>query len=174
MQIDECEFLRHEVGYLDHVIGEHGVQPDPQKIIAVKNFPIPKGLKQVRQFLGLAGYYRRFIPGFSKIANPLSNLLKRNVTFHWGTEAQESFNLVRELLCKKPILQLSDFNREFVLITDASNYAIGGILSQDPLGQDLPISYASRVPNTAEKNYATIEKELLAITYCVHNFRPYL
>lgn len=174
LQVDKCEFLRHEVAYLGHIIGENGVRPDPQKIIAVKNFPAPRNQKGIRQFLGLAGYYRRFIQDFSKIASPLSNMLKKNATFHWNTEAQEAFNLLRELLCEEPILQFPDFKREFILTTDASNYAIGGVLSQGILGQDLPISYASRIMNSAEKNYSTIEKELLAITYCVNHFRPYL
>ncbi|XP_039308185.1 uncharacterized protein LOC120358336 [Solenopsis invicta] len=174
LQPDKCEFLRREVAYLGHIIGENGVRPDPQKISAVQNFPVPKNIKNVRQFLGLAGYYRRFIPNFSKIANPLSNLLKKDVAFKWNDTTQEAFNTLKELLCKEPILQYPDFNRAFVLTTDASNFAIGGVLSQGEIGHDLPIAYASRVLNSAEKNYSTIEKELLAITYCVNHFRPYL
>lgn len=174
LQPDKCEFLRHEVAYLGHIISENGVRPDPQKIAAVKNFPTPRNLKNVRQFLGLAGYYRRFIPEFSKIANPLSSLLKKGASFKWNQKAQEGFNTLRELLCKEPILQFPDPQKEFLLTTDASDYAIGGVLSQGTIGQDLPVAYASRVLNSAERNYATIEKELLAIVYCTNHFRPYL
>lgn len=174
LQIDKCEFLRNEVAYLGHIIGEDGLRPDPQKIEAVKNFPVPRNLKGIRQFLGLAGYYRRFIPDFSRIASPLSNLLKKNATFKWSDSAQNAFCLLRKLLCEEPILQFPDFQKNFILTTDASDYAIGGVLSQGILGQDLPVSYASRVLNNAEKNYSTIEKELLSITYCVNHFRSYL
>jgi transposase InsO family protein len=174
LQPDKCEFLRHEVAYLGHVLTEDGVRPDPQKIAAVKSFPTPRNLKNIRQFLGLAGYYRRFISDFSRIASPLSNLLKKDREFRWNADAQKAFDTLRDLLCKEPILQFPDFEKDFLLTTDASNCAVAGVLSQGPIGKDLPISYASRVLNAAEKNYSTIEKELLAITYCVSHFRPYL
>jgi len=174
LQPDKCEFLRHEVAYLGHIIGEDGVRPDPQKIAAVKNFPPPKSLKNVRQFLGLAGYYRRFIPQFSKIARPLSQLTKKETPFSWNKEQQHAFTLLKEALCNEPILQYPNFSLPFILTTDASNYAIGGVLSQKHDNGDLPIAYASRVLNPAEGNYSTIEKELLAITYCTNHFRPYL
>jgi len=174
LQADKCEFLRHEVGYLGHIITDNGVRPDPQKITAVKNFPVPRNLRNVRQFLGLAGYYRRFIPNFSGIAKPLSELMKKDKKFVWDTNTQHAFDTLCDLLCKEPILQFPDFEKNFILTTDASEYAIAGILSQGPLGQDLPISYASRILNAAEKNYSTIEKEFLAIVYCVSHFRPYL
>jgi len=174
LQPDKCEFLRHEVAYLGHIIGKDGVRPDPQKIAAVKNFPPPKSLKNVRQFLGLAGYYRRFIPQFSKIARPLSQLTKKETPFSWNQEQQHAFTLLKEALCKEPILQYPNFSLPFILTTDASNYAIGGVLSQKHDNGDLPIAYASRILNPAEGNYSTIEKELLAITYCTNHFRPYL
>ncbi|KAL0128551.1 hypothetical protein PUN28_003706 [Cardiocondyla obscurior] len=173
-QPDKCEFLRKEVTYLGHIIGKDGVKPDPKKIEAVQNFPVPKSPKNVKQFLGLAGYYRRFIKGFSKIAKPLTNLLKKEEEFKWGEKEQECFEILKEALCKEPILQYPDFTKPFLLTTDASGIAIGGILSQGTIGKDQPISYASRVLNDAEKNYSTIEKELLAIVYCVQHFRPYL
>jgi len=174
LQPDKCEFLRHEVAYLGHIIGEDGVRPDPQKIAAVKNFSPPKSLKNVRQFLGLAGYYRRFIPQFSKIARPLSQLTKKETPFSWNKEQQHAFTLLKEALCSEPILQYPNFSLPFILTTDASNYAIGGVLSQKHDDRDLPIAYASRILNPAEGNYSTIEKELLAITYCTNHFRPYL
>lgn len=174
LQPDKCEFLRHEVTYLGHIIGSEGVRPNPEKTAAVKNFPIPRTAKNVKQFLGLAGYYRRFIPNFSGLTKPLTNLLKKNVPFVWKTEQQEAFEHLKTLLCEQPILQYPDFSKPFILTTDASNTAIGGVLSQGTIGQDLPIAYVSRVLNSAETNYSTIEKELLAIIYCTHHFRPYL
>lgn len=174
LQPDKCEFLRKEVIYLGHIIGKNGVRPDPGKIDAVQNFPIPKNAKNIKQFLGLAGYYRRFIKNFSKIAKPLTNLLKKDINFKWSEREQESFNILRDALCQEPILQYPDFTQPFLLTTDASGTAIGAILSQGQIGKDQPISYASRVLNDAEKNYSTIEKELLAIIYAVQHFRPYL
>jgi Reverse transcriptase (RNA-dependent DNA polymerase). len=174
LQPDKCEFLRKEVGYLGHVIGKDGVRPDPGKIEAVKNFPIPRNVKNIRQFLGLAGYYRRFIDGFSKIAKPLTNLLKKENGYEWTEEHQIAFNTLRGKLCEAPLLQYPDFSKPFVLTTDASGYAIGGILSQGPIGKDKPIAYTSRVLNDCEQKYHTYEKEALAIVYSVQHFRPYL
>lgn len=174
LQPDKCEFLRHEVTYLGHVIGEDGVKPDPNKISAVQNFPVPKNPKNIKQFLGLAGYYRRFIPNFSKVAKPLTDLLKKDKPFKWELTQTKAFEILKEALCKKPILQYPDFTKPFILTTDASGLAIGGILSQGEVGKDLPIAYASRLLNVHEQKYSTIEKECLAIIYSVSHFRPYL
>ncbi|XP_025267772.1 uncharacterized protein LOC112639094 [Camponotus floridanus] len=174
LQPDKCEFLRKEVGYLGHIISDKGVKPDPEKIRAVRDFPRPKHAKNIKQFLGLAGYYRKFIPNFSKLAFPLTELLKKDREFKWNPEQEQAFTTLRDSLCTQPVLQYPDFTKPFVLTTDASGYAIGGILSQGTIGKDLPIAYASRLLNDAEKNYSTIEKELLAIVYCVNHFRPYL
>jgi len=174
LQPDKCEFLRKEVAYLGHIISEEGVKPDPHKIKAVINFPAPRNPKNIKQFLGLVGYYRRFIPQFSKIAKPLTDLLKKNRPFKWELSQTNAFNILRESLCSEPILQYPDFTQPFILTTDASGYAIGGVLSQGKIGKDLPISYVSRILNKAEQNYSTIEKECLAIVYCTNHFRPYL
>ncbi|KAL6420931.1 hypothetical protein ACFW04_013610 [Cataglyphis niger] len=174
LQPDKCEFLCREVAYLGHIIGADGVKPDPNKIKSISEFPIPKNEKNIKQFLGLAGYYRRFIPQFSKTAKPLTDLLKKNNTFNWQQRQTEAFNILRNALCSEPVLQYPDFTKPFVLTTDASGYAIGGVLSQGQIGKDLPIAYTSRVLNTAEQNYSTIEKECLAIIYCTNHFRPYL
>ena len=174
LQPDKCEFLRREVTYLGHIISENGVKPDPGKIQAVKEFPRPKDQKTIKQFLGLAGYYRKFIANFSKIAKPLTDLLKKDVTFVWNSEQDTAFCSLRDALCSQPVLQYPDFAQPFVLTTDASGYAVGGVLSQGDVGKDLPIAYTSRLLNKAENNYSTIEKELLAIIYCIGHFRPYL
>jgi hypothetical protein len=174
VQLDKCEFLRKEINYLGHVISENGVAPDPSKIEKVKNYPRPTDIKGIQAFLGFAGYYRRFIKCFAEIAKPLSKLTRKEEKFVWGTEQQLAFEELRDKLISAPILQHPNFEKEFVITTDASNLAIGGVLSQGKVGEDLPIAYASRVLNSAEKNYPVVEKELLAIVWTIKHFRPYL
>lgn len=174
VQPDKCEFLRKEVAYLGHIISNEGVKPNPEKVNSVRNFPTPKSCKDIKSFLGLAGYYRRFIPNFSKLTKPLTSLLKQDVPFVWGDAQQQAFDSCKDILTTTPILQYPDFTKEFILTTDASIHAIGAILSQGEIGKDLPIAYASRTLNKAETNYSTIERELLAIVWAVKHFRPYL
>lgn len=176
LQPPKCEFLRHEVKYLGHIITENGVKPDPEKISCVMNYPIPSNAKEVKSFLGLIGYYRRFIKDFSKIAKPLTNLLKKDQPLWslWSHKCKDAFETFRHILTNKPLHQYADFARPFNITTDASNVAIGAILSQGEIGTDLPISYASRTINKAETNYNTTEKELLAIIWAVKQFRQYV
>ncbi|XP_046484824.1 uncharacterized protein [Neodiprion pinetum] len=174
LQSDKCEFLRTEVKYLGHIISADGVKPDPKKIEAVKKFPVPKTTKNVKEFLGLAGYYRRFIKNFAKIAKPLSELTSKNKKFEWNSNTQLAFEILRDKLCEAPILQYPDFSSQFVVTTDASGFAVGAILSQGKPGEDAPVAYASRVLNKHERNYSTTEKEMVAIVYAIKTFRPYL
>lgn len=174
LQPDKCEFMHKEVAYLGHIINDKGISPNPEKIKAIKNYPIPTNPKQIKQFLGLIGYYRRFIKDFSKFAKPLTNLLKKDAPFIWSNEQDQSIEYFKNALIQAPILQYPDFSNEFLLTTDASNYAIGAILSQGDIGKDLPIDFASRTLNKAECNYSTIERELLAIIWATEHFRPYL
>jgi hypothetical protein len=171
---DKCEFLKEELNYLGHVVTADGVKPDKKKITAVIDFPIPRSQKDLRSFLGLAGYYRRFIDGFSAIGRPLTDLLKKDKEWKWSEKEQTSLDLLKFRLTNAPLLQYPNFNEPFIITTDASGYAIGAILSQGKLGSDKPIAYASRTLNGAELNYATVEKELLAIVWACKHFRPYL
>lgn len=174
LQPDKCEFLRREVTYLGHVITDKGVSPNPDKVKAVSEFPTPKNAKDIKSFLGLTGYYRRFIDNFSKLTKPLTCLLKKDAAFHWNIEQEQAFALLKDKLISAPLLQYPDFSQPFVVTTDASNYAVGAVLSQGPVGKDKPIAYASRTLNKAEGNYSTTEKELLAILFAIKTFRPYL
>ena len=174
LQPDKCEFLRKEVNYLGHIISEDGIAPDPGKLQAIKDFPEPRKVKDIQSFIGLAGYYRKFISDFSKIAKPMTKLTKKTEKFVWTTEQQIAFDTLKEKLMTAPVLQYPDFTQEFNVTTDASDYAIGAVLSQGPVGSDRPIAYASRVLNRAEQNYSTTEKELLAIVWAVKHFRPYV
>jgi hypothetical protein len=171
---DKCEFLKQELNYLGQVVTAEGVKPDARKTEAVIKFPTPKSQKDIKSFLGLAGYYRKFIADFSAIARPLTDLLKKDKEWNWFEKEKTSFELLKFKLTNAPLLQYPDFNKPFILTTYASGYAIGAILSQGKLGQDKPIAYASRTLNNAEINYATVEKELLAIVWACMHFRPYL
>lgn len=171
IQLDKSEFLKKETEFLGHIITTEGVKPNPKKIECVVNFPIPKTTKQIKQFLGLTGYYRKFIKDYSSIAKPMTKCLKKDskITIN-DPEYEKSFNTLKTLLTHDPILAYPDFSKTFTLTTDASNYALGAVLSQD----NHPICYASRTFNTHEINYSTIEKELLAIIWATKYFRPYL
>ena len=174
LQLEKCEFLTPEVNYLGHKISRLGVHPDPAKIRAISNFPVPTNITAVRYFLGLAGYYRRFIHHFANIARPLHNLTKKDQRFTWTPEHQESFENLKEALCKAPVLMCADMDKDFILTTDASEVGIGAVLSQGTPGCDKPVAYMSRCLNKHEKNYSTTEKECLAVVYSVMYFRHYL
>lgn len=170
-QLHKCEFLRKEVEYLGHVITPDGIKPNPGKIEAIVKYPIPKTVKEIKQFLGLIGYYRRFCMGFAKLVQPMTKCLKKNAKIDIkDPEYIRAFDTCKELLTNAPILAYPDFEKPFTLTTDASNVALGSVLSQN----NRPIAYYSRTLNSAEKNYSTIEKELLAILASVRHFRPYL
>jgi hypothetical protein len=171
---DKCKFLKEELNYLGHIVTPEGVKPDQDKVKAVISFPVPRTQKDIKSFLGLAGYYRKFIAEFSTIVKPLTNLLKKEAIWKWSEPEQASFDLLKFKLTNTPVLRYPDFTKPFILTTDASGYAIGAILSQGKLGQDQPIAYASRTLNQAELKYATVEKELLAIVWACKHFRPYL
>ncbi|KAL4153886.1 hypothetical protein QTP88_001719 [Uroleucon formosanum] len=165
LEPQKCAFLRKEVLYLGHIINENGVSPDPKKIQCIKNYPRPKNSKDIKSFLGLLNYYRRFVDNFAKIAKPLTALLKKNVIFKWDDRS----------LTNPPLLVFPDWEKgNFNLTTDASQYAIGAVLSQGIVPNDQPIAYASRTLNQAETNYSVIQKELLAIIWAVKHFRCYL
>lgn len=174
IQMDKSEFLKHETPYLGHVITREGIKPNPDKIAAIQNFPIPKTTKEIKSFLGLLGYYRKFIPDFARITKPMTSRLKKGVKITLTPEYIQCFEHCKTLLINDPILQYPDFSKEFILTTDASNVAIGAVLSQGTIGSDKPVAYASRTLNASEMNYSTIEKELLAIVWATKYFRCYL
>ena len=150
LQPEKCAFLRKEITYLGHKLTTRRLLPDSKKIAAVRKFPTPTNTRELKQYLGLCVYYRRFIPNFSKIAKPLTELLKNNTPFEWNQGTVEAFVTLKELLTTEPLLQYPDFTKPFFLTTDASNEALGAVLSQGPIGQDPPIAYASTTLNNAE------------------------
>lgn len=174
IQLDKSEFLKLETAYLGHIISKDGIKPNPDKILAIQKYPLPKTPTEIKRFLGLLGYYRKFIPEFAKIIKPMTQCLKKGSKITLDSNYVECFEKCKTLLVNDPILQYPDFSKEFVLTTDASKFAIGAVLSQGVIGSDKPIAYASRTLNPSEINYSTIEKELLAIVWATKYFRPYL
>lgn len=174
IQMDKSEFLQLETAYLGHIISREGIKPNPDKIAAIQKYPLPKTNKEIKQFLGLLGYYRKFIPDFARITKPMTKCLKKSKKITLDSEYVDCFEKCKKLLTNDPILQYPDFRKDFVLTTDASNVALGAVLSQGPIGSDKPICYASRTLNDSELNYSTIEKELLAIVWATKYFRLYL
>lgn len=169
----KCNFLKKDILYLGHVITSEGVLPDPEKISALSNWPIPKNLEELIRFIAFANYYRKFIKNFANIAYPLTKLTKKNALFIWDQECQTAFSTLKSIISSPPILQYPNFssNHKFILQTDASKYSLGAVLCND---NRKPIAFASRNLNKAEINYPTGEKELLAIVWAVKHFRPYL
>ena len=118
----KCDFMRTQIQYLGHLISSNGIQPLPEKLGSIKNMPAPQSTKEVRQFLGLAGYYCKFVPWFSDLSRPLTRLTWKDILFKWTKECQSCFELLKETLCTHPILWFPDPNRPYVLFTDASKY----------------------------------------------------
>lgn len=174
VQLDKSHFLRKEVLYLGHTITSEGLKPNDDKINAVLNYPIPKTTTEIKSFLGLIGYYRKFIKDFAKITRPMTVCLKKGKKITLDDEYKESFELCKKILTNAPLLQFPDFKKPFILTTDASNYAIGAVLSQGPIGSDKPIAYFSKTLSDTQTRYSTIEKELYAVLEGVKHFRPYL
>lgn len=171
---DKCKFMMTETKYLGHIVSKDGVKPDPEKISAIVEYPVPRDVTQIRSFLGLLNFYRRFIPNFAEIAQPLTNLTKKNSRFSWSEEADNAFKELRKLLTKSPILKFPNFEKPFILCTDASAYAIGAVLCQEYDGHEMPVAYASRQLKGAELNYSTTERECLALVWSIKHFRCYL
>lgn len=174
LQPNKSDFLRKEIEYLGHIITEKEIKPNPKKIEAIKAFPIPKTRKQIKSFLDLLGYYRKFIRDFANITKPLTQQLNGKTSVKLTNEFINAFEVCKTLLCNDPILQCPDFNKPFTLTTDASNVAIGAVLSQNYNNTDRPVSFASRTLTDTESNYSTVEKEMLAIIWATKHFRPYL
>lgn len=174
LQPEKCNFLRKEVVYLGHLITEDGIQPDPTKVTSIQNLVAPTTPKGIKSFLGMIGYYRRFIPDFAEKAKPLTELLKKAKKFKWDENCQKSFQQLKNKIIEYPILRYPNFEEKFNITTDASAIAISAVLSQGPSGKDLPIAFASRTLLSAETRYSTSEQELLAIVWGIEHFRPYL
>jgi hypothetical protein len=173
----KCQLGNNQCDYLGHSVGNGEIRPEATKIEAVANFPLPVTKKDVRAFLGLSGYYRRFIPDYATIALPLTDLTRKSAPNNvvWTDACAAAFHELKKHLTCAPVLKSPDFTKEFVLQTDASERGVGAVLSQkDSDGVEHPVAYFSRKLLPRESRYATIEKECLAIKLGVHAFRVYL
>ncbi|GJR96568.1 putative reverse transcriptase domain-containing protein [Tanacetum coccineum] len=169
-KFSKCEFWLKEVQFLRHVVNRDGIHVDPSKVESVKNSKIPKSSTEIRSFLGLAGYYRRFIENFSKIAKPLTLLTQKNKTYVWGDKQDEAFRILKEKLCNAPVLALPDGPDDFVVYCDASKQGFGCVLMQ----RGKVIAYASRQLKTHEQNYTTHDLELGTVVFALKIWRHYL
>lgn len=170
----KCEFFKTEISFLGHVINEHGVHMETSKVAAVTDWPTPVDASQVRAFLGLAGYYRKFVKNFSRISSPLSELLKKDVKFEWSLEADTAFKALKTAVSTSPVLILPDPSVEYIVDTDSSGFAIGAALLQDQGRGVQPIAFMSKKMLDAEKNYTVREQEMLAIVCALKEWRHYL
>lgn len=182
VQLDKSEFFKKEVEFLGFIVSDQGISTNPKKIEAIKNFPEPKTIKDIRSFLGLSGYYRRFIRDYAKLAKPLTSLLRgegghtskstsNKTPINFNEDAKSAFKKIKNTLISEDIiLTYPDFNKEFHLTTDASKYALGAVLEQE----GKPITFISRTLSKTEENYATNEREMLAIIWALKALRNYL
>ena len=175
LRIKKCSFMHPNVELLGHIVDKNGVHVDDQKVEKVRDAIPPTTRKELRSFLGLAAYYHRFIPGFVRIARPLNEKTSDNLKFVCSEDMQTAFQELKVKLTSVTVLAYSDYEKPFVVCTDASSKEIGAVLSQaDENGRDHPIHYASRVLSSAEPNYSAFIKETLGVVFALKKFRDYL
>ena len=167
---EKCAFGQPTIKFLGHIVEQGCIRMDPDKVKAIQDWKTPASLTELRSFLGLANYYRRFIKGYSEKVLPLTELLKKTTCWKWTTSCQEAFDKVKKLLLEDPVLAMPDMFKPFEVQTDASDFALGGVLMQD----NHPIAFESRKLSEAERRYTAHEKELLAVLHCLRTWRHYL
>ncbi len=173
--VEKAQIACDEITYLGHVVSRDGVSPCQDKIDCLMRYPTPRNVSECRGLLGLAGWMRRFIQGFSLTAEPITRLLKQDVPFHWGAEQEAAFNALKKALTTYPVLRAPDYRRQFILTTDYSKLAIGGILSQeDDNGKEYVIAYASKRCNKHQANYSATDGELFAVREFIRHWRHLL
>ncbi|KAL1250904.1 hypothetical protein QQF64_018700 [Cirrhinus molitorella] len=172
----KCHLALSEAKYLGYQVGRGLIRPQEKKVAAILSAPRPSTKTQVRAFLGLAGYYRCFIPNFSSLAAPLTDLTRKGQPERtpWGPTEEEAFRAIKAALTSEPVLRAPDFNCPFLLQTDASDTGLGAVLSQIQDGEEHPVIFISRKLTSAERRYATVEREALAVKWAVLELRPCL
>ena len=173
-KLSKCEFMKPQVEFLGHRIGADGLSVSQDKVAAVRDWPAPRDVRDVRSFLGLANFYRKFVKDFAKIASPLTNLTKTTVAWAWGGAQQDAFDGLKRALCAAPVLLIPDPSKQYVLNCDACDYAVGGTLQQDQGSGLQPVAYWSHALSGAELNYDVREKEFLALKDACLHWRHYL
>ena len=171
---EKCHFMVNEGIVLGHKISEKGIEVDRAKVEAIEKMPYPRDVKGIRSILGHAGFYRRFIKDFSKISKPLTNLLQKDVPFVFDDDCKEAFETLKNALTTAPVVEPPDWNLPFEIMCDASDFAVGAVLGQRVDKKLNVIHYASKTLDAAQRNYATTEKEFLAVVFACDKFRPYI
>ena len=182
MKCSRCDFFKSEIHYLGHLISPEGISPLPNKLDSIRHMPVPNSAKEIKQFLGLTGYYRKFVPRFADISRPLTTLTKKDAKFEWTSACQKSFELLKEALCGEPVLKYADTSKPYTLYTDASKYGWAGVLTQPhtttidgkSTTTDHPVAFVSGLFRGSQLNWAALTKEDFAIYMSVKKLLFYL
>ena len=182
MKRSKCDFFKSEIHYLGHLISPEGISPLPNKLDSIRHMPVPNSVKEIKQFLGLTGYYRKFVPRFADISRPLTTLTKKDVKFEWTSACQKSFELLKEALCGEPVLKYADTSKPYTLYTDASKYGWAGVLTQPhtttidgkSTTTDHPVAFVSGLFRGSQLNWAALTKEAFAIYMSIKKLLFYL
>ena len=182
MKRSKCDFFKSEIHYLGHLISPEGISPLPNKLDSIRHMPVPNSAKEIKQFLGLTGYYRKFVPRFADISRPLTTLTKKDMKFEWTSACQKSFELLKEALCGEPVLKYADTSKPYTLYTDASKYGWAGVLTQPHTSTidgkstttDHPVAFVSELFRGSQLNGAALTKEAFTIYMSVKKLLFYL
>ena len=182
MKCSKCDFFKSEIHYIGHLISPEGISPLPNKLDCLRHMPVPKDVKEIKQFLGLTGYYRKFVPRFADISRPLTTLMKKDRKFEWTPACQKSFELLKETLCGEPVLKYADTSKPYTLYTDASKFSWAGVLTQShttvidgkSTTTDHPVTFVSGLFRGSQLNWAALMKEAFAIYMSVKKLLFYL
>lgn len=170
----KSRFCMRRLKYLGHIVGGGTIRPDPDRIAPIVEYPVPRCAKDVRRLLGMAEWYRRFIPNYADISTPLSDLLKKGRVFAWSDRANKAFEDVKKVLVSEPVLSSPDYTQPFILQTDASDFGIGGVLVQGTGELERVVAYFSQKLSATQRKYQTTERECLAVIVAIEKFRPYI
>ena len=182
MKHSKCDFFKSEIHYLGHLISPEGISPLPNKLDSIRHMPVPNSAKEIKQFLGLTGYYRKFVPRFADISRPLTTLTKKDAKFEWTSACQKSFELLKEALCGEPVLKYADTSKPYTLYTDASKYGWAGVLTQPhtttidgkSTTTDHPVAFVSGLFRGSQLNWAALMKEAFSIYMSIKKLSFYL
>ena len=174
LKLKKCSFLKIETNYLGFVISENGIKPDEKKVETIRSLPVPTCVKEVRSFIGMCSYYRRFIPNFSQIAEPIVALTRKYAHFKWSDAHQRAFDSLKDSLTAVPLLVYPDSYKPYVLYTDACDTCIGACLTQECEGDEKPIYYLSHKLSRSQCKWSVVEKECFAIHFGLQKLDYYL
>lgn len=177
VNIEKCEFFKNSLRYLGYIVDGDGLRTDPDKVSAMVNYPRPKTATEMKRFVGMCSWYRRFVPHFSTLMSPINDLLKqkkKKQELEWNAAAEEAFIKIKQALVSAPVLRCADFEKPFTVQCDASDTGLGGVLTQEINGEEVVIAFCSRAMSKAERNYCITQRELLALLFCIEKFRPYI